>query len=387
VIGAKRNGRSDDANAGRIRIFHMKIMQVTTELRVAGAERVVAALACRLARDGHEVAVVSLMPLPKDPRQSIVPELKKANVKVIALGVTKLTPWRLRRLRNVVRDFAPDVVHSHLIHANLAARLFAAGRKRPLINTVHTVERRPSTRWHFWLDRLTFGRCTCQTAVSEVVRNFHAARTGVDPAVMPVIRNGIAKQAPVSPAHNAELRSQWGMQTCTWVIGSVGRLDWYKGYDLLLSASAAIAGVIPSGETWGLVVIGEGPERTALEKMAALAPANVRVVLPGFRADAAECMGAFDLFVMPSRYEGFGLALAEAMAHGIPVLANRCDSLPEIAAGYPSAAFLDFADASRHEIAAALKAALALGRCAPDTRFTIDNMANEYVAAYEAVLR
>ena len=88
--------------------------------------------------------------------------------------------------------------------------------------------------------------------------------------------------------------------------------------------------------------MGDGPEREKLTRLAAAAPANLRVVLPGFMPDAARVNWLFDVFVMPSRYEGYGLALAEAMSTGVPVVVNPVDSLPELCRFYPESAETDF---------------------------------------------
>ncbi len=364
----------------------MNILLLTTELRIAGAERVIAALATGLRRRGHVVLVVSLAPPPADPSRGVAPELEAAGVGVASLELTKATPWRLARLRRLVAHFAPEVVHSHLFHANLAARLFARPPGVPLVNTVHIAERRRRARWHFWLDRLTLGRCTVQTAVSLAVRDFHAPRVGLAPAAMPVVYNGIQVPQPCSPPRICELRNGWGVGAATRVIGSVGRLDHQKGYDLLLKSLPALARHVPSGERWALVILGEGPERQRLEGLAAPAPANLQVVLPGFRADAADCIGAFDLFVMPSRYEGFGLTLAEAMAHGIPALAANVDSLPELLAGYPAGRLAEFANAPSAAVADAIATALRLSPCPPCHRFAIDTMVGGYLELYRQIV-
>jgi glycosyltransferase involved in cell wall biosynthesis len=365
----------------------LKILQVTTELRIAGAERVVAGLSCELRSRGHDVAVVSLAPSPADSSQSVGPELLAAGVQVVSLGVTKLTPWRALRLRRITGDFAPDIIHAHLIHANLATRLFGRIPGRPLINTVHIAERRASARWHFWLDRLTLSRCTVQTAVSQAVRDYHAPRIGVEPAAMPVVYDGIRMPRACTEARISELRAAWGVADAARVIGSVGRLNQQKGYDILLRALSALGPKVPCGETWAVVILGDGPERPRLEKLAGTAPGNIRVVLPGFRPDAADCIGAFDLFVMPSRYEGFGLTLAEAMAHGVPVMVADVDSLPELVAGYPQGQTWGFSHAEPDATAEALLQYSAQPKVRPHQLYQTTEMADRYLDIYHTCLQ
>jgi glycosyltransferase involved in cell wall biosynthesis len=202
------------------------------------------------------------------------------------------------------------------------------------------------------LDRLTLFRCTVQTAVSEAVSVFHAEKLGVAADSFPVIYNGIAAPASPSEEEKRALRVEWGMTECRRIIGSVGRLDFQKGYDLLLDTLEALDIRIPQGERWGLVLIGDGPERKRLEHHAEkLNLKNIVVRFAGFRSDADRAMGAFDLFVMPSRYEGFGLTLLEAMSHGLPVVSSDADSLPELIADYAQGKTIRFLPGTEKETA------------------------------------
>lgn len=360
----------------------MKILQITTELRIAGAEKVVAALSRGLRRRGHEVRVVSLAPIPNIEHTTVVPLLKEAEIGIETLEASPLKTWRLARLRQVVAEFRPALVHAHLFHANLAARIFGRAPHVPLINTVHIAERRVFARWQLWLDRLTLSRCTRQTAVSKAVRDFHAQHLGVHPETMPVVYNGIDVPPKLDAARIAALREEWGVAGARKVIGGVGRLDPQKGFDRLLRMLPELARQIPGEAPLAVVLLGEGPQRPALEQLAAKCADDIITVMPGFRADAAACIGAFDLFSMPSRYEGFGLTLAEAMAHGVPIAAADVDSLPELLAGYPSGICMPFADLSVERAARELAGALRLAPCSPEFRFSVDAMVDGYESLY-----
>lgn len=477
----------------------MRIAQITTELRPAGAERIVQTLACGLAAAGHEVAVVSLRPLP--PASFVLDQLRRANVAVHSLELTKATPWRALRLRPLLRRLRPDLVHAHLIHANLLSRL-ARLPGVPLVNTVHIAERRPGKWWHLLLDRWTLRRCHVQTAVSHAVATFLAERLGRPAQSFPVVYNGIEPPAPCSPAEVAAWRQEWGVADNAVIIGSVGRLDWQKGYDRLLDVLVELDRMVPeirnskssfakassfafratedktenrseirngdesisgqdepgfiqglrrgtqdsqdnhrtpsealglgapspssaspapsgssrptpgsspaaspdpaergagshAGSPWAVVIIGEGPERARLERQAkALDLRNLVVRMPGFRADADRAMGAFDLFVMPSRYEGFGLTLIEAMSHGLPIVASDADSLPELLVGYKPGAIVSFAAGQEQAVAATILKAIADPRpepasaspCAPGGRFAAGRMTADYLRLYEQVI-
>jgi glycosyltransferase involved in cell wall biosynthesis len=359
----------------------MKIIQVITELRPGGAERVLAELCIGLRRRGHDVTVVALEPLPRE--SVIINELREHGIAIESVNLTKSAPWRIFRLRALLKRLQPDVVHSHLIHANLVTRLNMPGAKYKLVNTVHTMESRKSKFWYFLADLLTLPLCGVQTAVSEAARDFHAGKLHVKPDSMPVIYNGIVAPRQLSYEEITQLRNSWGFAGCKAVFGSVGRLGHEKGYDILLKMLPELSRRVPAGEKWGLVIIGEGAERGALERLAKNAPENIVIALPGFRKDASDCIGAFNLFVMPSRYEGFGLVLIEAMAHGVPVIASEIGPLKELLRNYPNGMFFDFKNQPPAMLAELIADKIINGAVsAPDLSFASEKMVEDYLNLY-----
>ena len=111
----------------------------------------------------------------------------------------------------------------------------------------------------------------------------------------------------------AELRASWGIPAHAFVLGSVGRLAPVKALDRALQAFATLQDQSPDDSRW-LVLAGNGPEREALGGIAAQLGLTGRVVFPGYVPNAADALSALDVFLMPSREEGFGIALLEAMA-------------------------------------------------------------------------
>lgn len=373
----------------------MRILHLITELMPGGAERIVVELCRGQQAAGHTVAVCALKPLCAG--SPVVAELATLGVPVSSLNLVAVAPWRAWGLRGRLREFQPDVVHAHLFHANMVARLNACrGRTWKLVNTVHICERRNGKGWQFWLERRTLGRCDALTAVSGAVRDFMAAKCGICEARIHLIPNGI--QVPRTPdaAEIARLRAEWGVAECATVLGMVGRLDWQKGFDRVLELLPELGWRVPAGERWALVILGEGAERASLEQLAErVAGASVRgrpcssvpvrVVLPGFRADAAACIGAFDLFLMPSRYEGFGLTLAEAMAHGVPVLAANVDSLPELLDGYGNGAVAEFASEKALPLVDEILRLAAVRVRTPHVPHTLAGMLDAYEVLYRDV--
>jgi glycosyltransferase involved in cell wall biosynthesis len=275
------------------------------------------------------------------------------------------------------------IIHSHLIHANLASRLVALFINRKqirIINTIHIAEKRKSKWWHFFLDKLTFRLCDVQTAVSEAAQQHHAEKIGVSKDKMPVIYNGIVPPKQLSEKGIKNLREEWGFEKCSKVIGSVGRLDWQKGYDTFLKIIPELSKKIPQEKTWGIIILGEGPQRGILQKIIdEVKCTNIKIILPGYRKDAADCISALDLFIMPSRYEGFGLTLVEAMAHGVPCICSNADSLPNLIKDYPNGKNIDF---TADEFIKQILSHSSLEKQKPYFLFTTENMADEYLKFY-----
>ncbi len=361
----------------------MKILQIITELTPAGAEKIVCELSIALSVKNNEVSVILLMPFPKN--DTFLCELRNNGINVISLNLTKFSIWRICELRNIINKIKPDIVHSHLIHPNIISRFIKlfCKHKFKLINTVHIAERRKDKWWHFFIDKISFKLCDTQTCVSQAVRDYHSEKIKVSKDLMPVVYNGLPEISQISEERICELRNEWGIADCATVIGSVGRLDWQKGYDIFFNHLSAISAKIPNNEKWAVVIIGEGKYRKELELIINKNKFdNLKFVLCGFRKDAAECIGAFDLFIMPSRYEGFGLTLIEAMMQGIPVLANSIDSLPELMKYYSNGECINFED--ENIVINKIFKFIDRDKIEPLKKFALDEMVNEYIKTYKS---
>ncbi len=306
----------------------MRILQLITGLGQGGAEQIVFDLASRLDRGRYEVSVCSMLDV-SDSQGVYVGKLKDAGVGVMSLSLTR--KWQLGRamaLEQLLRDLRPDVLHCHMFHANVLGRWLGRRAGIPaIIATVHVVERRWRP-WRFWLERKTDRLGTITVCVSNAVLEFHSARVRIPRERFVVIPNGIDTAFFERPSRGrGDVRAELGVRPGARIVGSVGRLDRQKGHRHLIRAFAEIAGGIRDAE---LVIVGDGPELASLRAISARSGCADRIHLVGRRSDVPDLLAAFDVFVMPSTYEGFGLALVEAMAAGVPVVASAVDSLPDV---------------------------------------------------------
>jgi glycosyltransferase involved in cell wall biosynthesis len=288
------------------------VLQLTTDLGFGGAERVIVDLVRSLIDVGVECAVAGLT--ADEPEMAR--RLEDAGIEVFSAGMSpgrRLRP--LARLRRFVRRWEPDVLHCHLFHAHLASVLLrCSGVTCPVVWTHHTVERRPlPLRRAFY--RLLSGWPECKVYAFGAVRRYQRSVSGVAPWEE-LIHNGIelGPFLAVKPRPGP-------------VFGAVGRLVPKKGYDVLLRAFARLSRRNADAR---LVIAGRGPMQDELQELIRSEGLSDCVELAGFVRDVPAFLGRVNVFVHPSRGEGFGVALLEAMAAGLPCIASRVDALPEI---------------------------------------------------------
>ena len=293
----------------RLRICHL-----ITTLGVGGAERGLWELCRRMDRRRFDVRVVGL-------RGGAVQRwLAEADVPVAVLGVRgKWDAGKLRPLVELLRAGAVDVLHTHLFHADLAGRAAApAAGVRHVVHTVWTAEGRWRP-WQFAWARLAKRACDRIVCVSESVREHHARRSGLPAGCYTVIPWGVDTEAfRRDAAARRRLRRQWGLGKDDVLAAFVGRLEFYKGVETLLTAAERLG---PRGNVH-VAIAGDGPQRPIVERFVDRAGGGGRVRYLGHVEDIPALLSAADLYVMPSLWEGWPLALGEAMSASLPAIGS-----------------------------------------------------------------
>jgi len=293
-------------------------------------------------------------------------------------------PRLLVDLTRYLRARQPDIVHTHLFYADTFGRLAArAAGIRAIVGTEHSTEGAGLSSRRQMAMRHTASLAQRLVAVSEPVRRASAARLGIAPERIEVIPNGIEVAAWESaiPASAEEL----GVEPDALVIGTVGRLDDAKGYDVLVEALARLA-----DNRVRLVLVGDGPRGEALRGLVRDRGLEHAVRFLGWRRDVPRLVAAFDVYVQPSRYEGQSIALLEAMASGRACVLSDIPELVDVAG--------EAADRVRcgdpEALATALRRLLddagrrqELGRRAREVarRFSIEASAARYTTLYAAL--
>ena len=307
-----------------------------TELRPAGAERCVYELARRLDRKRFAVQVAALR------GGAVADRLKRAGIGVTVLNVRgKLDVVKITGLVKLLRREKIDLLHTHLFHADLAGRIAArlAGVAN-LVHTVHVAEAR-FRPWQYAWARVTANWCDRIVCVSRAVRDHHARKAHLPSWRYKVIYNGIDSDAYApNMSRREELRRRWGVGDDEILMAFVGRLDYQKNLPMLLEAVRRLR---QSRSDIRLVVAGDGPETPILEKFLRENKPGL-VIWLGRTDDVPGVLSAADIFVQPSRWEGFGLAAAEAMAAGVPVIATKVPGLTELIEDGVSGLLIDSED-------------------------------------------
>lgn len=295
---------------------------IITCLGVGGAERVVTSLADAFVQRGHEVLIVFLT-----GEAIVLPTNKK--IQVIGLDVNSV--WSLigasLKLRRILLQFKADVVHSHLFHANILARLLRLFTPIPrLITTVHNTTE--GGRLRMLAYRLTDPLADFSTNVSEEAVTSFITKKAVKKGRMITVHNGIStEEFQFSAVARAEIRRELGVADNCKLIIAVGKLCEQKDYPNLFGALKALD---RSAAQYQACIVGDGPLRTELEAMVDALDLGDRLRFLGVRRDVSRLMSAADIFVLPSAWEGFGLVVAEAMSCQRVVVATDCGGVREV---------------------------------------------------------
>lgn len=370
----------------------MRVVHIIKVKAIAGAEHHLLALLGGLRARGVDARLIVLTE-PRLPMDDYLKQLEAAEIPAERLIIPRhLSPAVFNQLRKKLRELRPDIVHTHLLHADLhgipAAKL--AGVKA-VITTRHNDNafrrRLPFRQVNALLWRLTRAGIVISDALKQFcievehapARKLHTIYYGLDLA--PLDRNQAA----------AALRETVNAPREAWVFGIVCRLVEQKGVSYALQAFAKLAADHPQAQ---LIIAGDGPLRAALNLEAAALRIAERVHFLGWQEDTAPIMAGIDALLLPSLWEGFGLVLLEAMAQSTPIIASRVSAIPEIVIDGETGLLVPPRDVET--LAAAMRtlitdSALArhmglLGQARVEAHFSAARMVEQTLALYQQVI-
>jgi glycosyltransferase involved in cell wall biosynthesis len=353
----------------------MRVVHVHRMRGIGGSERHVLALLPALTGLGHDVRFVGL----DDPGWDAEPFYRELAVPATRLPCPRdLDPGLIARLRRELRRLDPEIVHTHLVHADLYGALAVARSRAALVSTKHNDDRFRTGPFRF-VERAATSRAARVIAITDALRRFSVEQVGLPVKKVEVVHYGLdALPEPWGVGTDLELPPNARVLLC------VARLVPQKGVDV---AAAALPRIRERHPDAVLVVLGEGPERTRLGAEG--------LYLPGRVGDVAAWYDRAELLVHPVRWEGFGLALLEAMLAAKPVVATRVSSVPEIVLDGETGLLVRAEDPAA--LADAVTALLdnparatalgGAGRARARARFSVARMAERTSEVYEASAR
>jgi len=301
----------------------LRVLWVIKGLGPGGAENLLVSAA--RAHDRNQVHVECAYVLPW--KDHLVGALEQAGVRTTCLSARR-TDWRWpQRLWRLVRSGEWDVVHVHsplpATVARLAARTMPAAARPGIVATEHNrwETHRLPTRM---LNRLTSRWDLADIAVTDEVR---ASMRGPAAKRAVTVRHGIDIAATAaSLAERAAVRAELGLTDDAIVVGTAANFRPQKDYPNLLRAFRLLA---DRNVAVNLVAVGQGPQEAEIRAMCTDLGLDEKVILTGFRPDAVRVMAACDVFTLASQWEGLPVAIMEALALGLPVVATNVGGVGE----------------------------------------------------------
>lgn len=359
----------------------LRILLVTTGLKVGGAEQQVCALARAFVNLGQTVAILSLTSgLEVDLPESVAVEELDMRKTPLSMLVA------LRHARAFVHYWKPEIVHAHMVHANLFARMLTRfADMPPVICTAHSAREGGLIRALAY--RVTDRWCAQTTHVSIEGRLAMIASGAVSACRVSVMPNGIdtARFGP-APDIRTQVRRQLGLSQEHIVLLNVGRLVTEKNQRLLIEAFADVHAL---DKRTRLLIAGDGPMRASLQALVRSQGLDAVTKLLGTRADIPDLLRAADVFVLSSSIEGMPLVIGEALASGLPIVATAAAGVRELAGDHAIIVPVGM----RSELGTAMRAAVSrLPGTTPDEvnnrlacvreRFDVEGVARAWLARY-----
>ncbi len=354
----------------------LRVCHIIGHLRFGGAERQVVNIARHMSRAKSHIVCLG------KPEPGGLSGQLPADVEVVWMGLrARYAPYHIGKLARRLRKIAPDVVHTHMFWSNVYGVLAATLAAVPAIVTCEHGKNPWKTRWHYYIER-------------HIVSPLAHKRVCVSPDILRVRRDidGVPAHKLVHIPNGTEMGSRVVSEPAgRYVFGTVGRLVEAKDYSTLIRATGLLR---DKGYDVELYIVGDGPQRNRLEgEISALRLASI-VHIVGFQDDIHSWLRRFDTFVLSSLREGQPMALLEAMAFGLPIVATRVGGIPDtvlagseallVAPGEPVVLAEAMESLVRDEGRRTTLGKNAHARCRAD--FSIQSVSDRYLDLYQSIL-
>ena len=288
----------------------MRIAMTIHALFGGGAERLMSQLAARWSEAGHEVHLITWS-TPDSDQYKVPAEVVRHGLNLLSVSPNRLRGLlanvkRVRMLRRTLRSIQPDRIVSFCDQMNIVTLQAARGMSAPVIISEHSnpAKQQLGRVWESWRSR-SYPNCAKCVVLTEEIASY--MQRWVSPDCICVIPAAISPPQSPRPENRSDK-----------TVLAVGRLSREKGFDLLIDAWRKIHEQLPD---WQLQIAGAGGQLAELTDQAKDLPS---IHFLGWVPDAWPLYQQATMFVLPSRYEGFPVALVEALSQGCPAIATRC---------------------------------------------------------------
>ena len=302
------------------------ILLVIDNIEFGGGERGFLQLARGL-RNRFEFFVAAM------PGGTFQQEIEELAIPFVPLDVSRRISLKpMSQLKNFLKAQKIDIIHSQGARADFFARL--AGRIANVPHILSTIQMPIEgfdvgilrKKIYLFMDRLSGRFVERFIVVSGALERLLTHDRGVPVQRVVRIYNGIEVDLYQPFSKHTDLRNEWGIPATIPLIGAIGRLVWQKGFEFFIKA---IPEILQSSPEAKFLIVGEGPLRSQLEKLAQMLNIYDSLFFPGFRNDIQQVLSTIDVLMVPSLLEGLPMIILEGMAMAKPIVATNIDGITE----------------------------------------------------------
>jgi glycosyltransferase involved in cell wall biosynthesis len=303
-----------------------RVLHLISSSGFLGAENVVLELAKETTKAGFWVTI-GIIENRNNLHMELAERAREEGLKVhISPCKGRFDSKTIASIRDFIFSEQPNILHSHGYKSNFYAWRALSGRKIPWVITNHGKRVGMKLSVYNWLNIIVMKKAAKIVAVSQVLAD-EMIKQGISSTKIVVIDNGVDLQRFTDLQENNDMRKSFGLNGNNKIIGIVGSMTEEKGHLYLLEAARQVVEKYPECR---FLLVGDGVQRRLLEEKTANLGLNGKVLFTGSRKDVPEILSILDAFILPSLKEGLPMALLEAMASKIPVIATSVGAIPKM---------------------------------------------------------
>jgi glycosyltransferase involved in cell wall biosynthesis len=305
---------------------NLRILHLISSSGFLGAENVLLELSKETVKQGYWVTI-GILENRNNLHRELADKAKEEGIKVqIFPCAGRFDSKTINSIKNFIDSDRPNILHSHNYKSNFYAWRALSGRKTPWVTTNHGKRLGMKLSVYNRLNILFMKKADKIVAVSQALAD-EMTKKGIPSTKILVIDNGIDLQRFTNLRENNGLRKSFGLNGNNKTIGTIGSLTEEKGHIYLLEAARQFIDKYPECR---FLIVGDGGQRQFLEEKTSRLGLSGRVIFTGSRKEVPEILSMLDAFVLPSIKEGLPMALLEAMASRVPVIATKVGAIPNV---------------------------------------------------------